>query len=197
MSRVPPPQRSLASSTRVVHSCASYPFQPLKPEVAPPQPGRDVGGHHGRFDTEGTRAAHEIDEAARRRCDLRPPGARENGCREILLERCLAAVTTIPPAMQTLAGQIDGDSSFVAVDVQIHPQVWPPQLDRRPDAAGFANLIDDGVFDLECRKVGMIDVGFRGVAVYGPGCRPGRRAASSLCRGRRRIALLVCRPGSG
>ncbi len=59
--------------------------------------------------------------------------------------------------MQALAGKVETDRGFVAVEIQVHPQVGAFGIHRRPHAEAIAQLIHDRVLHLERGVVRMVD----------------------------------------
>ena len=131
---------------------------PQQPEVLPSQRRGPVHRHPGRFDQECARAAHGIHQGPAARGDARPAGARQDGRRQVLLQRRLGAFDTVAATVQTAPAQVEADHGLTLVEMDVDAQVGLVGVHRGARAVGLAEVVDHGILDAQSAEVGIANL---------------------------------------
>ncbi|MNZ78299.1 hypothetical protein D3C78_968680 [compost metagenome] len=117
----------------------------------------DIGRHQGRFNQEGPDTAHRVRQCAAFRGDLRPAGANQDCRGKVLLQRRGPLLQTVAALVQAVPGQVEGQHRLAAIEVQMHADIRVDLVHGRPAAELGAQVVDDGILDLQCAEVSVID----------------------------------------
>ena len=139
-----PERRVVLTPAHEPHGCAQ-------------KPGRDIGRHKARLNRQRSRTAHRIDEAAPLPREIAPAGDGEDGRRQILLEGRDRALNAVAAAVQALAGEVHAQGGDILEEAGVDPEVGPFEVDAGARAVRLAELVDDGVLDLERAEMGVRD----------------------------------------
>ena len=116
-----------------------------------------IGGNHCGFDQEGTHTAHRVGQGAAFGSDARPTGADQHSRRQVFLERRGTLLQAVAALVQAVAGQVERENRLAAVQAQVHTHIGVDLFHRRAQAFTVAQLVDDGVLDLERTEMGVVD----------------------------------------
>ncbi|MCY1354067.1 hypothetical protein D9M69_404260 [compost metagenome] len=119
--------------------------------------GGHVGGHHRRLHQEGTDAAHGVGQRPALGGDPRPAGADQDGRGQVFLQRRRALLQAVAALVQAVAGEVEGEDRLTLLQAQVDAHVGVDLVDRRPFAAGGAQLVHHRVLDLERTEMGVVD----------------------------------------
>lgn len=118
---------------------------------------RHVGGDHPGFDEERTDTAHRVSQRATFGRNARPAGTDQDRCREVFLQRRRALLQAVTALMQAVAGKVEGQDRFAAIQAQVNAQIRVELVDAWAVALRGTQFVDDGVFDFQCAEVGVVD----------------------------------------
>ena len=138
-------------------------------EAGAEQARRAVGGDHRRLDGQRAGATHRVEERRPRRRQRRPARRQQHRGGEVLLERSRRPVLAPAAPVQRLAGQVDAHVDGPAASVDVDAHVGRLGVDRGAEAAGVAQLVDDGVLDPLGAEAGVGDGGVGADEVDGQG----------------------------
>ena len=128
-------------------------------EVRAQETRRDIEGHERRLDRQRPGPAQRIRERRARLGKRGPAGREQEGGGQVLLERGRAALLSVAAAVQGLAGEIDAEARLIAVQIHMDAHIRPLAIDRGTLAMPFAELVHDGVLDLERPELRVGDGG--------------------------------------
>ena len=116
---------------------------------------RNVERHQRSLDRQRPRSAHGIDELAAVLCNRRPAAAKQNGRREIFLERRRHTACAIRTPMQTLARQIETQRRPITIEPHVDAHIGLIEVHRRPLAGALTHDIDDRILGLQRAEMRM------------------------------------------
>ncbi len=131
--------------------------------------GGDVRGNHRRLHQEGAHATHRVGQGAAFGSDARPAGTDQDRRRQVFLERRGALLQAVAALVQAVAGEVQGEDGFAAVQAQVDAQVGVELVHRRALAGRSAQLVDNGVLDLQGAEVGVVDARAMAAELHGQG----------------------------
>ena len=110
-----------------------------------PQARGDVPCHEDGFHQDRPASAHGIEQRLLRR----PPGQAQDARRQVLAERRLAARLAQPALEQRLARRVEVQGHVLVVQKGVDANVRSAGVHTGSSASRCAELVADGVFDLE------------------------------------------------
>jgi hypothetical protein len=128
-----------------------------KPEVLAAQRRSTARCDQRRLDHQRAGAAHRVQELRAGGSKVRPSRPHQHTGGHVFLQRRLAGRAAIPAAVQTLTGEIDGQSDRRTVGVRMHTYTRPIQHDVGPGAGRIAQRIDDRILQLQGAEVAVCD----------------------------------------
>ena len=130
---------------------------PNETERRSEDPGRDIASYKSRFDRQGPRSAHGIDERKAFRGQCRPSNSHENGRGKVLLKRGLSLFMAVAPPVQRVSRQVQAYSTQLPGQVKVEPDIRLLDVDGGAAAEKVPKPVHNGILYLQGCEMSVID----------------------------------------